>query len=180
MKPSSCLAAAVAAFGLLAAAAPSHAADWSTWCASASYVCAIVEIDSSDQVSVTPEPIDLSKHSRKTYLVWELPEGFVFDRSQGDGVFMKDQNGEFDAETVVGDDGLPTSRPRKRFKMRVHKPLKDSHGYEYALVFHALRSGNPFKRYQCDPTIVNSSALTLSSGSAKPGLTSHPLKCVIQ
>lgn len=181
MTQSSCLVAAAAAFGLATASASSIAADWSTWCASATYVCAIVSIAPDDQVTLTPDPLVLAGHSRNTHLVWELPEGFVFDRSQGDGVFLKNQNGEFDNETVVGDDGLPTAQRRKRFRMRVHQPLKSTSGYEYAVIFHALRSGVPAKRYQCDPTIVNTAAFTSAlPRTTQNGPTGQPLKCVIQ
>ena len=156
-----------------------NASDWPTKCAQRAYACASVAVSKADEVTVTPDPIDVGPRNRTTKLVWVLPEGFAFVRSQGDGIFVKNHNGEFDQETVVDDDETQTTLPRKRFRVRARKPFREDAGYEYAVIFHQLRAGQPVKRIQCDPTIINSDALTASRASVVKR-TSPPLRCLVQ
>lgn len=156
-----------------------NAADWPTKCAQRAYACASVAVSEADEVTVTPEPIDVGPRYRTTKLVWVLPEGFAFVRSQGDGIFVKNHHGEFDQETVVDDDETQTTQARKRFRVRARKPFQVARGYEYAVIFHQLRAGQPVKRFQCDPTIINSDGFTADRPAAA-SLTSSPLRCVVQ
>lgn len=153
--------------------------DWTTKCAQRAYACASVAVSAADEVTVTPEPIDVGPRHRTTKLVWVLPEGFAFVRSQGDGIFVKSHHGEFDQETVINDDETQTTNPRKRFRVRARKPFVDG-GYEYAVIFHQLRAGQPVRRFQCDPTIINSDAITVARRSTEPKRSSSPLQCLVQ
>lgn len=169
----------VVALASVSMPALSREPDWPTKCAQRAYACASVEVSEADAVTVTPEPIDVGPRNRTTKLVWVLPEGFAFVRSQGDGIFVKNHNGEFDQETVVDDDETQTTKPRKRFRVRARKPFRVDTGYEYAVIFHQLRAGQPVKRFQCDPTIINSDAFT-AGRAAVSRLTSSPLRCLVQ
>ena len=156
-----------------------NALDWPTKCAQRAYACASVEVSEADAVTVAPEPIDVGPRHTITKLVWALPQGFAFVRSHGDGIFVKNHNGEFDRETVVDDDETPTTQPRKRFRVRARKPFVVDRGYEYAVIFHQLRAGQPVKRFQCDPTIINSDGLRAGRPTVVR-LTRSPLRCVVQ
>lgn len=180
MPNTSRLVAKIAVIGLVGLPAVCGALDWPAKCTSADYVCASVAVSQADEVTVTPEPMDIGQHRRTTKLIWVLPEGFAFVRSQGDGIFVKNHHGEFDRETVVDDDETPTTQPRKRFRVHARKPLHNHSGYDYAVIFHLLKTGKPDKRFQCDPTIINSDSLTAASTQvARSKTVSPPLQCVV-
>lgn len=134
----------------LASTAMAAGQTWADKCKTDS-LCADVSV-SDDVVSIDPDP--LYEHSYVKFVLWTLPEGFVFVPKM-DGVLFKTAQSQFDNGEVVDEDGHVSNDKKKRFRWHVKKWQRAKTEFPYSIQFHEMNGSVLGRQFFCDPTIIN-------------------------
>jgi hypothetical protein len=116
--------------------------------------CEVAVTVVNDRPVVTPDPLEVKGGPQ--HIFWKLPPTYVFDPTQGDGVYLKSGNdGEFSEMFATDDDGAnpsPAHRPAKNFHWR-DRNSRPNVKYYYQIQFRKAGTTVPLF---LDPIIVNS------------------------
>lgn len=123
---------------------------WAVQCKKDNLCADVVVLD--DVVSIDPNP--MYEHEYVKFVLWTLPEGFVFVPKM-DGVLFKTAQSQFDYGEVVDEDGHASKDKKKRFRWQVKKWQGANLEFPYSIQFHEMNGGDLGRQFFCDPTIIN-------------------------
>ena len=113
-----------------------------------------ISVDRAGEIDL---PYRLEVSAKPTRIYWHLPDGYEFDTTQGDGIYLKGPNdGEFSEMFETDDDNDSTGAGRRRaprFHWRDANSKPNAFGYEYRIQFRKSGSTKPLFK---DPIIINS------------------------
>jgi hypothetical protein len=107
------------------------------------------------------DPVHLIRNKNDIKIVWHLPDGYVFCKSAGDGVFLKrisDDDGQFDqmysTEKKTGDTSADKDcKKHQHYHWRGRNTVpRPNVPYGYTIIFHDVSGQYPYK---LDPWIHN-------------------------
>lgn len=145
----------------------------------ARFLCAKITV-TNDSVSVDPDLMTAS--SSVVQVIWTLPEGYVFapyGDGVTDGVTFKQSQVQFDRGERIDADGHPASPAKTRFRWMVKKWQGPNLAFPYSISFHEQNGSSLGRQFVCDPTIVNSSALTARRRHLGRASADVALKCTV-
>lgn len=142
----------------------------------AKFLCANISV-ANDVVSIDPEP--LSESPVVTRVIWTLPEGYVFVPND-DGVAFKHAQGQFDRGDGIDANGSASPNAKARFRWTVKRWHGPSLQFTYSISFHEKNGASLGRQFVCDPTIVNTAALTARVKQTGGASAEAPLKCTVK
>lgn len=143
------------------------------------FLCADIAV-TNDAVSV--DPVSMTASPSVVQVIWTLPEGYVFaPHGDGatDGVAFKQSQDQFDRGERIDADGHPASPAKTRFRWMVKKWQGPNLAFPYSISFHEQNGSSLGRQFVCDPTIVNSAALTARRRQVGTASAEVTLKCTV-